>query len=425
MKKVLIIGHFWPYRGGSKRVIGLAKYLPKFEWEPIILTGPLEKKPLSEFNFVETDYRSFLGSWVKFLGLRETRDTGDQLKVKIKRSSPNIKSILRFFYSFIGMFLAYPDEDKNWKPFALKEAGKIFKREKIDAIISVWPMTSHIIANELKNSYRVPWIADFPDLWSQNYYYPYGPIRKFFDKILELKIIKNADMLTTISQPFVEKLRDLHKDKQIFPIMHGFDPEKINNPPINLTHKFTITYTGQIYTNKQNPSKFLLALKNLISEKIINPNDIEVRFYGPGRDWLEMVILDFGLSTVVKQYGIISHEDAIEKQRESHILLLLNWEDIRGRGVYTGKIFEYLAARRPIFATGGFSSDVIENLLKENKAGVYATNVSDIEKYLKDFYRDYKEKGKIEYNGDVEKINRCSHLEMARKFTDVLNQLKR
>ena len=75
MKKVLIIGHFWPYRGGSRRIFGLAKYLKKFGWEPIIITGLLERKPDFNVRYEEIHYPCFLGFKTK-------RDIGDQLKEK-------------------------------------------------------------------------------------------------------------------------------------------------------------------------------------------------------------------------------------------------------------------------------------------------------------------------------------------------------
>ena len=416
MKKVLIIGHFWPYRGGSKRMIGLAKYLSEFGWEPIILTGPLNRKPDIGAKYIEVEYRNIFG-------FRSKIDLSDQISYKVQNTPPFFKKLLRNLFKYIAEVIAYPDEYKYWKYPVIESVKDILKEEKIDAMISVWPVTSHIIAKELKAKYGIAWIADFPDLWSQNYCYSYGPIRKFFDRRLEAKTIKSADILTSISQPLAEKMKELHKEKQIYSITHGFDPIKVNNLSSNLTNKFTITYTGQIYKGKQDPSKFLTALKNLISNRIINPNDVEVRFYGPKLDWLETMIRNYRLSGIVKQYGMIPHEDSIKKQWESQLLILFSWEDKKRKGVYTGKIFEYLAAQRPILATGGISSDVVEDLLKETNAGVYSSDIDDIQKKLKKFYLEYKQKGRVDYAGNIGKINQYSHREMAKKFADILNKI--
>ena len=82
-----------------------------------------------------------------------------------------------------------------------------------------------------------------------------------------------------------------------------------------------------------------------------------------------------------------------------------------------------MAAQRPILATGGFGNDVIEKLLDETKAGVYAKEVEDIKSILKELYLKYKCNGKITYHGDIEKINKYSYREMARKFAEILDRI--
>jgi len=331
------------------------------------------------------------------------------------------------------MIFAYPDGFENWKPFAIKAVTNFSKKEKIDAIISVWPVSSHIIAKELKNNYerssfagrkKIPWIADFPDPWSQNHNYSYGFIRKFFDKRLELKTLKSADVIGTVSQFVSEQLKELHKEKQVYTITNSFDPETVNISPVSLTSKFTITYTGQIYTEKQDPLKILRALKDLISDGVINPDDVEIRFYGPEKNWLEKKIKDYELSNIVKQYGVVPREVSLKKQRESQILLLLNWEDPKVNYGYFGKTFEYFSARRPILSTGGFGSDVLENLLNKTKAGVYASSAKEVKKSLREFYLEYKQNRRVSYKGDWVEISKYNHRDMARKFANILDEIK-
>ncbi len=416
MKKVLIIGHFWPYRGGSKRVIGLAKYFPEFGWEPIILTGPLNRKPDFKVRYIEAQYRNIFGFKSKI-------DFSDQMSHKIKDTPPFFKKLFRSLFKYVAEIIAYPDEYKYWKYPAIKSVKDILKEEKIDAIISVWPVTAHLIAKNIKDKYKIPWIADFPDLWSQNNDYSYSFLRKFFDRQLEVKTISLANAIITISERAVEVLKKIHKQKIIYAVPHGFDAEKTNIPPVNLTEKFTITYTGRVYPKKQDPLKILISLKELIEEGIINPKDVEVRFYGPQIYEFKKELKKLGLIDIVKQYGIVPLEVSIRKQRESQLLLLLNWEDPNINYAFFGKTAEYLAARRPILSTGGFGSDVIEDLLKITKAGVYAAGIDDIKKYLREFYLEYKQKGKIDYKGNIEKINKYSHREMTRKFAVILNEL--
>lgn len=282
-------------------------------------------------------------------------------------------------------------------------------------------MTSHLIAKELKTKHEIPWIADLRDLWSQNHNYSLGPIRKAIDRRLELKTLSRADALTTTTEPWAEKLRILHERNKVYAVIHGFDPATVDKEPAKLTSKFTITYTGNIYVGKQDPSKLFFALQDLISSGHIDSNDVEVRFYGYKKLWLARETEKYGLSSVVKLHERVPRKVVFEKQKGSHLLLLLNWEDQQVKGWAPLKIFEYLAAQRPIIATGGFGNDVVDRLLDETKAGIYCKTVEDIKKILIKLYSQYKLEGKITYKGNMKKINKYSYREMARKFAKILN----
>ncbi|MFH1656595.1 MAG: glycosyltransferase [Candidatus Nealsonbacteria bacterium] len=425
-KKVLIIANLFH---ASPRIPAISKYLSDFDWEPTIVTTPIKDdfKNLLAFpddfknkvRIIEVGYKGdifwFWRKIFKIFGFKSNKSILNQTKEKINIFSK--KSFLDYILKFYLTLFAYPDSEKNWKKPALKVLDDLFKKEKFDAVISSSsPVTTHIIASKLKEKYNFLWLADFRDLWTQNHNYSYFWFRKFFEKRLELKTLKLADTLISISDPLTEKLKSFHKNKKTYTITNGFDPEKVNYPSNLVTKKFTITYTGQIYSNKQNPLIFLIALKSLISEKIINPIDIEVRFYGPEMVWLDKKIKDYELSDIVKQYGKVKREISLEKQRESQILLFLKWEDEKQTGVYTGKIFEYLSSRRPILSTGGVK-DVVSNLLKETNAGIDALDISQIKESFKNLYLEYKEKGEIEYKGDLEKINKYNYKKIAERFS--------
>lgn len=393
----------------------MAKYLPEFGWQPIILTTPIGENPDSQFG-PPNDFK-------EKNRVIETWGYGSSYGKKrlASKKYSRIRPYLKFLYKYYREIAQYPDAEKGWKPFAVNAGNELLQNEHIDALISCSsPVTSHIIAKELKKKHNIPWVADFRDLWTQNHHYPYSPIRKMFEKKLELKTLATADALVTVSEPLAKELATLHK-KEVYTITNGFDPDKMSDGKAALTSKFTITYTGQIYA-KQDPTKLLLALKDLITNGTIDPNYVEIRFYGPESLTIEKKINEFGLSNIVKQYGVAPREFCFEKQKESQLLLLFNWEDPRQRGVYSGKIFEYLAARRPILATGGAESAVTE-LLKETSAGVDAHTIEDIRNALEKAYSEYKLRGKVSYQGSMEKISKYSYREMARKFAAIMNSL--
>lgn len=120
---------------------------------------------------------------------------------------------------------------------------------------------------------------------------------------------------------------------------------------------------------------------------------------------------------------MVDHDIAIIEQQQSQLLLLLNWNDPKELGIYTGKVFEYLAARRPILSIGYTRGGVVKELLDQTKAGVHCASEADLREYLLKAYQEYKELGAVQYRGVDVEILKYSHKEMARKFAEVLEEV--
>jgi glycosyltransferase involved in cell wall biosynthesis len=310
---------------------------------------------------------------------------------------------------------------------------------KIDAILtSSAPETSHLVACELTKEFHTPWLADFRDLWVLNHNYPYNRIRKMFEKRLEIRTMRLADALVTVSKPLSEKQASLHQcekldtegsdvkvRKKVFTIPNGFDPELIPRD-VHLTKNLTITYTGQFY-EKQHPERLFFALCDMMRSVILS-KQLEIRIYGRFDERVERLVERSGIrklygEDVVRQYGKVSREEALKKQKESQILWLTQFEDEKESGMLGTKIFEYLGASRPILFTGSFVDSVVKDLLDETNAGFYCSNEREIKNALQGFYVEYESKGAVSYKGNMSKINEYSHLEMARKFAEALDSV--
>ncbi len=435
MKKVLIITNLFH---SSPRIIGLAKFLPEFGFEITILTMPADNVfvntlgELPEFfkkvEIIEAPYRGdIFWPWrkiFKLLGFNTKRSLLDQVKKQAGVVSK--KSFIDYIFNLYRDIFGYPDDEKYWKTPAIKVASNLLKKEKFDAIISSSsPVTAHIIANVLKRKFNIPWIADLRDLWTQNHNYPFSGRRKKIEEKLEVKTFQIADFLVTVSPVWAEKMGHLHNSKKIYTITNGFLPEELNFPPLPLAKKFSIIYAGTLYAEKQDPRDFLIALKELISEGVINKDDIEIKFYSGGSFWLEKEIEEYGLRGLVNVFEKIPKQKIIEEQKKSQILLLFDWGDREEKGCYPLKSFGYLAIQRPILCFGAYGATVVEDLIKETKGGVYCKDILEIKNFLKNSYLEYKTKGAVSYGGDLTKINKYSYREMARKFADILNRLSK
>jgi len=219
VKNILVLASLY----GSKRVLGLARYLPEFGWSPTIITPPVSWQPtiisdgipeIDGVKIIETDYRSAREPIIK-AGLSLS-------KVK--------NAVIQNLLHFGGSTINYPDAYSGWRRYALQAGREVLDKGNVDAIMSICPITSHIVASQLKKEYPgLKWICDLPDLWSQNHNYGYGGWRRKLDTRLELKTLADADVLTTSSEPRAEQLRELHRGKPVVAITLGYHESEYND----------------------------------------------------------------------------------------------------------------------------------------------------------------------------------------------------
>lgn len=423
MKKVLIIAYHFPPRPGisSQRPYGLAKYFPEFGWEPIVLTAKLPSKPLKGIKVIETDYKDVLHSFKSFFGFEPEKGLHQQLGIPVSKNYnyPTLKSRI---IKFAKEVITFPDVYKGWYKFALNSAFELLDKEKIDAIISTSaPVAAHVIARKLKRKYKIPWIADFRDLWTQNPYDNKFNIIRYFERFVELKTLADTDALVTVSEPLANTLRFLHNNKKVFTITNGYDPDDFKIAISNLSGKFTITYTGTLYNGKRDPSLLFEAIKQLADENIMDRNLLEIRFFGQKEDWLIDEVKKYNLESSVNLCGVIPRKEALKKQKESQLLLLLLWNDKNEEGVYTGKIFEYLGARRPVFAVGG-NGGVVRELLDKTNSGICTNSLIDAKKYLSEYYQEFLTHGEVKYRGN-KTTEEYSYQKIAEKYANVLKKI--
>ena len=421
MKKVLIIGSIWPYHQGAARLPGLAKYLAEFGWEPVVLTQPLPGNTDLGFRVLKVPYRNMSSSILQRFGFNPKQSFKKQVSQKLGVTAR--KSFIDFIFLRLSEILTYPDGNKGWKSPAIKAGSRLLEKEDIRAIISISPpLMSNIIARKLKVKHGIPWIADFPHLWSQNNGYPYSPLRRFFDRRLELKTLSKADRLITINQPLAAEFGRLHRRKAVYAISHGFDPETLNIPPAKLTDKFSITYTGSFSPSIKEPTKLFMTLHKLIKKGVIDPERVEIRLFGPPEIWIDADIERYRLSGIAKQYGVVPQEVAFARQRESQLLLIPKIGEVGQTGILSLKFFEYLAARRPILAIGGHK-DIVDEKLKETGAGRVAATDEEITQALGELYREYLQNGKLACRANEQNIGKYSQQRMAEEFAQVLDNI--
>jgi glycosyltransferase involved in cell wall biosynthesis len=419
MRQLLLITFWYPPSKmvGAVRPAALVKYLPQFGWETLVLTPRIDGACRQSKMLIETGYKDVLQDWKARLRLSRKRTVHEQFGLPSATRPGSVPTPTRVL-NFVRYLLSYPDRLKGWIPFALSAVEEIRRQNRrIDAIVTTFPpIPVQLIGPRAKSLLGCPWIADFRDLWTQNLAAPRHS-RQFIQIGLEKRTLGQADALVTVSAPWADRLRERYPNKKVFTITNGFDPDDFCPPPPAVTREFSITYTGQFYSGQRDPTALFEVVRDLVKVGAIAASDLRIRFYGSVEPWLHTLVQEYGLNKVVELNGSLPRPEAIERQRESQILLILPWDD---PGHHSAKLFEYFAAARPVLAVGG-RWGVLTQALEETQAGVHALSEAQLRDFLLNAYAEYKKHGRVSYSGNRQAIERYSHPEMARSFSRVLD----
>jgi len=430
MKKVLVITYYWPPSGGGgvQRWLKFTKYLPDFGWEPIVYTPLNQNAPNLDKDLLNDVPKSLriirrpiwepYNLYKRFTGKKKNENlgasfaSGKQSNIFFENTSNWIRS--NFFI---------PDARKLWIKPSVSFLRKLLKTEQIKVVVTTGPPHSmHLIGLQLKIITGIKWLADFRDPWTDIDYYDQLKLTKWADRkhhLLERKVLLNADAISCVSQSNKEKLSKT-ENTNIRVITNGFDETDIKSSDDSIDRKFTLVHIGTFMANR-NPDVLWEVLSELIDEKRGFIKDFELQLIGKTDTLILEALNKWHLTQLVKTRPPISHKKATQLQKSAQVLLLAVNNTGDSKGMVTGKLFEYLAAKRPILAIGPEDGDLAK-ILKETKAGVISDfqNKNDLKKNLLSFYQDYK-KGALYVNPiNIEKYSRKN---LTGEMADFLNTL--
>lgn len=403
--KVLVVAYYFPPMGlsGVQRTLKFVKYLPKYNWEPTVLTVTptayyaLDYGMLRELN--QNNIRTLRTNSVDPTRLFES---GKPVKM------PHEK--LRSFLSAISQAVFIPDNKVGWKHDAVKAGKKLLRSEKFDVILSTAPpYTCHLIGVALSQDSKLPLVVDYRDAWVDNPLHFYmTPVHRLAHQKMERKVLRAANRIITINRRIKElmirRYRFLdYNDIAIIP--QGYDPADFEvEDSIRLPHsdRMRITYSGTFYRNRT-PKYFLRALSELIKEHPDYGKSIEAVFVGTFRKENLALVDSLGLQDVVKVLGYLDHKSSVKYLMTSDLL----WMTIgRGKGedmISTGKLFEYIGSRKPIL--GLVPNGVARNAILDTRAGkaVEPDDVNGIKEALLEYFALWEKKQMPHISADFAK----------------------
>lgn len=375
-KKVLIITYYWPPAGGPgvQRWLKFVKYLPEFNIEPVVYIPENANYPLEDKSLISEVSDSLV---VLKHPIKEPYKLARLLSKKSSKTIskgiiPNNKeqSIVEKLMLFVRGNYFIPDARKSWVKPSISFLSEYISKENIDTIITSGPPHSlHLIGLQLKAELNIKWISDFRDPWTTIGYHKQLKLTKKSEqkhKALEKQVLNTADQIIVTSTVTKREFQNL-TSKSIEVITNGYDREEVGK--ITLDSKFSIAHIGSLLSER-NPKILWKVLGELIKENESFSNNFVLKFVGAVSEDLLKELKRYGVENHYENVGYVSHKEAIEFQRQSQVLLLIEINSEDTKCIIPGKLFEYMASNRPILSLGPKGSDV-ERIIKETNTGDY------------------------------------------------------
>jgi glycosyltransferase involved in cell wall biosynthesis len=361
--KVLLVTMYFPPAGGGgvQRPLKFATHLPALGIETHVL-APDDAKWLYEDPELVPPTQAWIHR-ARYLGPRSRR-LADELHGRrgLDRLSLQARSL--------SSRVLVPDENVAWNLTAIPAALRIVRKENIDVVLTTSPPNSvHLIGAAAKRATGVRWVADLRDSIAAH---PHRRVEraavrakeKVSESVARL-VARQADVIVAASEAIAAEALELDPAGVVTTILNGADFDDFAGLEYRRGDRFRITHTGSFF-GKRDPRPFLQALADSGLE------DVVARFVGDfrvaDREWAESL----GLGDRLELHPYVARREALALQRDSDALLLLIPEaGGRGRGVLSGKVFEYLAAERPVLAVVP-PDGAAAQLIRDTGAGVVA-----------------------------------------------------
>lgn len=431
MKKVLIITYYWPPAGGGgvQRWVKFSKYLESFGWNPVVFTVENGEYPIlddtlslevpAELELIKVPIVEPYSLYKKFVGKKKDEKVDPNFLSQGKKLSwkDQIAVWLRG-----NIFI--PDARMWWIIPSVRRLNSYLKANPVDAIISTGPPhTCHVIAYKVATKFKIPWIVDYRDPWTQIDFFEDLKLSKWSKMKhinLERKILNACNAIITVGKTMAEDLSAITTNQNKYVITNGFDEADKPDSSVQLDDDFSIVYIGTM-NDARNPLILWQALSELKNQKHPLIDKVNVKLVGKPEVIVSQSIKKFNITELVEFCGYVKHQKAIEFQNAARVLLLIINNTTNNRSILTGKIFEYMATGRPIMCIGPLDGDAAYILKQIDNAKVLQyDDIEGAKQFLVDQFKNFIS-GKAEQSSNKENIDQYTRRNLTKKLVSILD----
>jgi glycosyltransferase involved in cell wall biosynthesis len=351
---LLITAAFPPSAGGGViRVTKLIKYITRHGWQPTVLTSvPTEGEPQ------DADLVAELGDSVHIIRVQPPiAFAGRALRSARRRADKGgvARALVRGVRTLVWSVVV-PDRALGW---ALRASRT--KVERVDVVISSGPPHSaHLTGAAIARRLGVPHVVDLRDRWTDNpLQTSVFPWRQFFDRVLENHVLRSAAHVVVVSEPEVQRLQKRVRSGRVTFIPNGFDPEDLATlPPRRVVGEAALVrffFAGSL-RDRQETGYFFEVFGAKIRDglSLTMMGEIDATHATAARAAIP--------SDRLLMLPAASHREALVEMAGADVLVVFTGGGGLGSATMTGKLYEYLALRRPVVVIGpaGPAVDLVE-----------------------------------------------------------------
>lgn len=430
MKRVLIISYYWPPSGGAgvQRWLKFSKYLRECGWEPVIFTPEnpeypgldpsLEKDIPEGITILKTKIWEPYQLYKFFTGRKKEEKV--QAGFISEHKKPGLAERVA---TWLRGNLFIPDARRFWIRPSIRFLTRWLKENHVDAMVSSGPPHStHLIALGVKKKTRIPWLADFRDPWTQIDFYDKLMLTSWADhrhKRLEKEVLGLADKVVIVSPNWAKDMRTLFP-RDIEVLTNGFDPQDFENLPGFEYDRFSITHLGSLNADR-NPYQLWKVLGKMVRENDFFRKNLLIRLIGKTDISVLEALEENSLIPYLEKVNYLPHDQALALASRSALLLLPINDTPNVMGITPGKLYEYLALKRPILVIGPEDGDTAR-IIGETQSGKVAgfSDFEKMQKYLAEYSAEFQQ-GKL--NSKSTGTDKFSRKELTKTLAAILEEI--
>jgi glycosyltransferase involved in cell wall biosynthesis len=343
--RVLLIAYHFPpcgFSSGMQRTLCFSRDLREHHWAPLVLTAHPRAYAATKTG--------------------QLRQVPDDVPVRAAFAL-DTKRHLGIGGRYLG-WMALPDPWVSWLPGAIAAGIQMIRKYRPAVLWSTYPIaTAHLIGLYLHRITGVPWVADFRDPMTEED--PQTGERFPEDKRLwrvrrwiEMQSIRHCTRAVFVTPGSLEihrKRYPMFSDRMVV-IGNGYDEENfsaaersVTTPP-SKSGRLLLLHSGVLYPGPdRDPTALFIALAALMKQGKISTDTLQVRLRATGYDdHYRQLILKFGLEHIVSLEPATPYQEALAEMLTADGLLV--FQGRTSNPAVPAKLYEYLRARRPIFA---------------------------------------------------------------------------